>query len=276
MIGVGLLLLVFILAALLLGKVTLVMFAHPGMLLVGAGVLIAFLLLAALGVTFLSFQPHAQVATVPAVPAVPQPIVQVPQFPQTVEQISQYSGVQSVVGVANWVKFSGAIWLIFVIGCVVALVARRIFYPAACPGRPHLWPVLVLIPVLFLFWLGSTRYLVQVKQNPGFNESVRQATAQMNARQQQVAQHAREQVEKLQLEAQSRLHLAQQSIHDEMDQFDAPRIPLVPVVFAPIAAAPPARRTPAILAVDSPAAPKSPEAPKAIEKTQPKAESADK
>src|SRR3954447_10837 len=244
MISIGLLLFVFILAALLLGKVTLVMFAHPGMLLIGAGLLVAFLLLAGLGVTLLTLQPHAQVATVPAVPAVPQPIVQVPQFPQNVQQISQYSGVQNV-GVTNWVKFSGAIWLIFVIGCIVALVARRIFYPAACPRGPHLWPVLLLIPVLFLFWLGSARYQLQVKQNAGIDESVRRATAEMNVRQQQVAQHAREQVEKLQREAQSRLHVAQQSIQDEIDQFDAPRIPLTPNVPAPTTAAAPANPDPA-------------------------------
>src|SRR3954463_7604349 len=224
MIGLFLVVLIVLVALVLLGKVSIILLAHPGVLLGGGLIALAFLLLVALGLTHLSFNAHPQAATV-LTPA-PPPVVQVPQLPQPVQQFGGYSEVQTIANGPTWVKTSVSMWLILVIGFVVAIVGRRIFHPVGPRAPYRFWPVLLLIPVLFVFWFGSVRYQVHVQSNPSFDESIRRTTEEMTVRGQHVAQRAMEQAEQLQRNAQARMHKAELSIQEEIDQFDAPRIPI--------------------------------------------------
>ena len=119
--------------------------------------------------------------------------------------------------------------LFIVCGAVflIATAARRGFAHAAAGGHRMIWPALLAIPLLALFFLGSVRYHVSSSSN------VQQATEQVvqkreivqqqlvaNAPQAMMSQRAAA------IDAELQKRIAEMDIHELMDQFDAPRIVL--------------------------------------------------
>jgi hypothetical protein len=144
------------------------------------------------------------------------------------------------------------------IALVLAIVAKRLLSPGASCGGRKIWPAFLLIPLVLVFFWGSAR----VRSSRSVNVPVPPIVAQQHA----IAEHSRAEsrakmerrrAELVVTNGQQELRLvngqpsaAQTSISDEIDQFDAPRIPLPP--------APPSPK-------ESASAPKTPAPPVVIE-----------
>jgi outer membrane biosynthesis protein TonB len=150
------------------------------------------------------------------------------QMPSPTQVIGQVSGMTHTVvqGPPNFNAYvSGPNWsriLIFglLIAFLLGLAVRRGISPAAGRGLRRIGTaiaVILLIGFIFLFTFRA-QY-----ENSRATEAVQQATAEMVARQQSMFANQRAHIE-----SQVSPQLAQMDIHKEMDQFDAPHIPLSP------------------------------------------------
>lgn len=125
------------------------------------------------------------------------------------------------------------LWVVILACVLAAVVFRRLSSPGPAYRHRRIWPALLVIPLLAIFFFGSVRYKYSVNQ------------AQMNAARQQAEvmasqEQAKFAIRRAELEAKSQQLIAQADIHEQMDKFDGPRIPLPPGKASPnVPAAPP-------------------------------------
>ncbi len=132
----------------------------------------------------------------------------------------------------------------------LALIFRRVTSPHAGHGLRRAWPVVAAILFIALMFLGSARYEYKVSQTKSAAANVRQQSEEIAAKQRAINASRKHTAGQIRMQQQ----LGQMDIRAEMDQFDAPRIPLSPEKAAP--------KSPN--APESPAAPAAPAPPEAV------------
>jgi hypothetical protein len=123
--------------------------------------------------------------------------------------------------------------LFLVLGSVLAvMVLRRIMSPHACRvGRA--WPLVALIIFLAVTLIGGVRTDYRVTEATRAAAAANQEAAEMAARQQIMMAN-----QSAVIASQVSQQVAQSDIHEEMDKFDAPKIPIPPEAPSPAAPAP--------------------------------------
>jgi hypothetical protein len=119
--------------------------------------------------------------------------------------------------------FSMSLLALVLLFVVVALVSTGIAWCKSSGNRNGWWPVLLAVPLLFLFFVGTVRVQV-TNQPPQESEARRHAESmhRLQAQQSQIVQHAE------MLAAKAKKRIEAMDIHSLMDAADAPRIPLPP------------------------------------------------
>lgn len=145
---------------------------------------------------------------------------------QTFQQLPQ-PGVNYVVHNSWGMNLWSIMIFIFLLGILGFLIARRMTARSAC-GPHRAWPVCLLIPVLiFLFF----RLHVASQGVPPANIASPSVGAQAPSNYKFTAHKSANQQQKKAVSV-------SENINQEIEEFDAPRIPLAPITAAPTAAAP--------------------------------------
>ncbi len=192
-----------------------------------------------------------------------------------IQNFNQQHGFNEVAVNFSGVKWSGVLGCIVLVGLLIAIVFRGLISPARGHGLRRAWPVVAVVVVVM--WIAAkTQYAVSYQRASAAAEASRQAALDMSARQQVLSEHRGAVIAS---HSSGPQQIAQADIHEQMDKFDAPRIPLSPegkspnVPAAPAPAAAPPAADPPVATADATAeaeaaTDESPEKPKKDEKSK--------
>jgi hypothetical protein len=137
-------------------------------------------------------------------------------------QVSVGEGPPRSIG-ASWVRI---MLFLILIGVLIFVVVRRIVSPHHHIGQHKMWPVFFALPVIAFIFVMSWVRVRSSHEWAGSNEAARQIA------QDAIAQH------QTNLAVRAQQQLSQHNLEEQMNKFDAPRIPLSPVAEAPSAVTP--------------------------------------
>ncbi len=132
-------------------------------------------------------------------------------------------------------------WLVIFAVFLIVLAVRRLASPHAGHGLRRAWPAVVVLLLIAMMFLGSTRFSYRAAQTANAEASAREFALETATREQILALHSNAKIA-----SQS----VQQGVPTDIDAFDAPRIPVPPdAAKAPTAPSAPAPAAPAPSAV---------------------------
>jgi hypothetical protein len=185
---------------------------------------------------FFGFAQHSVTVKIPA----PNPVVgQINATTRTVAQAPPNFNTYSGSDIA--MNYSGVMWskvllVTLLIVSLVAIVFRRLISPCASHGFRRTWPAIAVglfIGAMLLFRVRSD-YSEAHQASYAAAAAAQQAALEMAARQQLLIAN-----QSAHIQSQVSQQLAQADIHEQMDKFDAPRIPLPPQPLPPASVAVP-------------------------------------
>jgi hypothetical protein len=192
---------------------------------IGAFVFLGLMSLGFLVVTI----PRANSNVAIEMPSATQVVQYVNGVPRTVMQSPPNVTYNGVPATPFWVAgLSGVHVLLFLILGVVLVVTvlRRIMSPHAGHAVRRAWPAVAVIIFVAVMFIGRVRTQYTVTQaTSAAAATVQQAAAELAAAQQILSTHPGAHIV-----SQTSQQLAQSDIHEEMDKFDSPKIPISPDV----------------------------------------------